>query len=483
MVTISLYKKYKEYRRYLRDNATELSIFLKQFEVHLDLEENIYEQCTIKELKVLNFLLSCNLSDEDIESVLVWSNKDRGIFHDNDSKKIFQTLSGYLTGSFKSETKEEEVNSPRVVVVKILKKLKIDTEEGDTYPDNIGIDYCPKTSEDEDGNLHSQEDLNSSKNKRVKDYKSLHEKFSKQGPDIIETDSPGEKKIVPRVKCDQCGRLVPRGRIKVHIRRVHTDTRVPCPLCGKMVTQQHITGHVKTHRTENSEVFTCQVCDFSTHHKKYLRGHFRRNHRQKEFGCEICGMLFDAGAPLNRHVMNSHGDSVTCPSCPFQTRNADVLQTHINSHHSAAVVFSCIFCTFETGNSQELQSHLGFHHPEMEISALDVGSSARNTVRASKSKKETTDRPKIVYKCEYHDCKYTVGDRGSLKKHVEKKHLKILYNCEFCDHVTGLKASLKTHKLRKHPTQFKMYSCHLCSFKTQSKDLLQKHVSGLKHNF
>ena len=90
MVTISLYKKYKEYRRCLRYNATELSIFLKQFEVHLDLEEIIYEQCTIKELKVLNFLLSCNLSDEDIESVLVWSNKDRGIFHD--SKKIFQTL-------------------------------------------------------------------------------------------------------------------------------------------------------------------------------------------------------------------------------------------------------------------------------------------------------------------------------------------------------------------------------------------------------
>lgn len=474
MLTISLYKQYQEYRRCIRDSAKELSIFLTHFERHiLDLEEIIYDQCTIKELKILNFLLSCNLSDEDIESVLVWSNEFTGIFHGSDSKKIFQTLSGYLTGSFKIKTKEEEGNSAKVVVVKILKKGKVDTGEGDIDQDNFGLDYSPKTSEDEDGNVQPKEDLNRSKNKKVKD------------------DNPGEKqkivkvksKIVRRVKCDQCGRLVPRGRIKVHIRRVHTNTRVPCPLCGKMVTQQHMSGHVRTHRTENSEVFTCRECEFSTHLKKYLLGHISRNHRQKEFGCEICGMLFDAGATLNRHVMNSHGDKVTCPSCPFQTRNADVLQTHIISHHSTAVVFSCVFCTFETGSSRELQSHLGFNHPGKELSALDFRSSARNTLIASKSKKETTERQKIVYKCEHYDCDYTVGDKGSLKKHVEKKHLKILYNCEFCDHVTGLKASLKTHKLRKHPTQFKMYSCHLCNFKTQSKDLIQKHMSGLKHNF
>ena len=468
MLTISLYKQYQEYRRCPRDSTTELSIF--------------HEQCTIKELKILNFILSCNLSDEDIERVLVRSNECTGIFPGSGSKKIFETLSGYLTGSFKIETKKEEVYSARVVVVKILKKGKIG--EGDTDPD-IGIDYCSKTSEDEDGNVQSQEELNRSK------IKSLHEKFYKQGPVINETDNPSEKKkivkvkgkIVRRVKCDQCGRLVPRGRIKVHIRRVHTDTRVPCPLCGKMVNQHIMTQHVRTHRTVNSEVFQCEECDFSSHHKKYLLGHISRNHRKKEFGCEICGKLFDAGATLNRHVMNSHGDKVTCPSCPFQTRNADVLQTHINSHHSAAVVFSCVFCTFETGNSRELQFHLSSHHPENKISALDVRSCARNTVRASKSKKETTERPKIFYKCEYHNCEYTVGDKGSLKKHVEKKHLKILYDCEFCDHVTGLKASLKTHKLRKHHAQFKMYSCHLCNFKTQSKDLLQKHVSGLKHNF
>ena len=74
MLTLSLYKQYQEYRKCLRDSATELSTFLERFEKHiLELEEIIYEHCTIPELKILNFLLSCNLSDEDIEKVLVWS--------------------------------------------------------------------------------------------------------------------------------------------------------------------------------------------------------------------------------------------------------------------------------------------------------------------------------------------------------------------------------------------------------------------------
>ena len=125
---------------------------------------------------------------------------------------------------------------------------------------------------------------------------------------------------------------------------------------------------------------------------------------------------------------------------------------------------------------------MGSQHGDKDTSALDVYGTSRNIVKASKPKKTKTEKSTTVYSCEYEGCDYTVRDKGSLKRHVEKKHLNILYNCEFCDHVTGLKASLKTHKLRKHSDQFKIYSCHLCSFKTQNKDLLQKHMSGPKHN-
>ena len=476
MLTLSLYKQYQEYRKCLRDSATELSTFLEQFEKHiLKLEEIIYEHCTIPELKILNFLLSCNLSDEDIEKVLVWSEGCTEIClenaNGNDSKKIFQTLSRYLTGRYEIVNKEEEV---KAVVIKILKTREINSREGDYFTD-FGNDFCPQTSEDEDGINLPQEDK-----------KSLHEKFDNMGLGMNETNNPGERKVekrkpkIIRVKCDLCEKMVPRGRLKVHIRRVHTDTRVPCPLCGKMVSKQHVSGHVRRHKTETSEVFTCQECDFSTHIKEYLTGHISRNHRQKKFGCEICGKLFESWGNLNRHKLNSHGDKVNCPSCSFQTSNADVMQTHINNHHSSAVVFSCVFCNFETGDSKELQSHLGSFHPDKDTSASNVRGNAR---KRSKPNKEATERPSTVYKCEYQGCDYTVRNKGSLRRHVEKEHLKILYNCEFCDHVTNLKSSLKTHKLRKHPTQFKMYSCHLCNFKTQSKDLLQKHVTGLKHNF
>ena len=103
MLTLSLYKKYQEYRRCLRDSATELAHFLHQYENNiLKLEEIIYEQSTVIELKMLNFLLSCNLPDEDIGRVLDSCTGCTGIFPEdgNNSKKIIQTLSSILNETF-----------------------------------------------------------------------------------------------------------------------------------------------------------------------------------------------------------------------------------------------------------------------------------------------------------------------------------------------------------------------------------------------
>ena len=89
--------------------AVELSDFLEQFKGHIfALEEIIYEKCTEIELKILNFLLACNLSDEDVERVLVWS---EGIFPESDSKKVYKTLSNFLTENFKSINKVDKVES------------------------------------------------------------------------------------------------------------------------------------------------------------------------------------------------------------------------------------------------------------------------------------------------------------------------------------------------------------------------------------
>ena len=412
---------------------------------------------------MLNLLLSCNLPDEEIERVLDLSKECTRIFSDNNIKKIIQTLSSFLTNTFKIDDKEEDLSMKRqVVVVKILKAKKEEPEGEYTFANN---DCYPQSSEDESGNnlLNLEDIVSQDKN----DTKNPRE-------EIIEKKVV---KIAPKVKCDLCEKMVARRRLKVHIRRVHTDTRAPCPLCGKMIRKHAIGEHVKKH----TEVLKCQDCDFSTNVKGSLLGHISRNHQQRKFECEICGKLFGTGNDLNCHRLNLHGDKKSCPSCPFQTSNVDVLQRHIISHHSSSVLFSCVFCSFETGESHELQSHLGSQHPDKDTSAVNV-IGARNIVKASKPKKAQTGKSTTVYRCEYQDCDYTVRDKGSLYRHVEKKHLNILYNCDFCDHVTGLKASLKTHKLRKHPDQFKIYSCHLCSFKSQSKDLIQKHMSGPKHS-
>ena len=638
MLTLSLFKQYQEYRSCLRDSAVELSDFLEQFKGHIfALEEIIYEKCTEIELKILNFLLACNLSDEDVGRVIVWS---EGIFPESDSKKVYKTLSNFLTENFKSINKVDKVESQeRVVVINFLTPKKrpefqdrISIKSSEGIPGEFQYDKFvesevsasedfdhlePHTSENEIEDQQSLEDPSPSVSKsrqerNIEDFKSqfsipvveeeiihkedlprlpvpyealcrsenynllrnyankvknfflprqgwacvdfcvwnysadveffhpiakallLKKKISgshirledhlpwislkgcrfQSGPkqqaghkrslgfrsilklfvqvaaiycgyNLNEIVGPAEnetevsvkekimkKKIAYRVKCGLCDLLVPRGRIKVHIRRKHSNTRVPCNVCGKMVTEHLISQHLKIHKTECSEMFECQECDFTTHYEKYLLGHVKRNHQQKKFSCEVCGKLFGSGATLNTHMLNVHGDKLNCASCPYQTSNRGALQTHVMSHHSASVIYSCVYCSFETGDNGELHSHVGTLHPDKHASVLNFPN------MKGKERKDNSQKPKLVYKCEYSDCDYRVLDKGSLRIHVEKKHLKIRHHCEFCDHVTGEKDSLKRHKLRKHPDHFKMYSCHLCSYKTQSKDLLQKHSTG-----
>ena len=88
----------------------------------------------------------------------------------------------------------------------------------------------------------------------------------------------------------------------------------------------------------------------------------------------------------------------------------------------------------------------------------------------------------ITFNCD--QCDFSAKQKGQLTKHVERVHLGIKHPCKFCEDEFSNQSSLRIHMMSKHPDQYQIFSCHLCNYRTESKDRLQRHLTGKygKHN-
>lgn len=81
-----------------------------------------------------------------------------------------------------------------------------------------------------------------------------------------------------------------------------------------------------------------------------------------------------------------------------------------------------------------------------------------------------------MIKCDM--CDFSSVFASKVKNHKEQKHLGIKYPCKHCDFQSTSKIGLKQHMMRKHPDLHVEYSCHLCTWKTDNKDLMQRHLTN-----
>ena len=300
-----------------------------------------------------------------------------------------------------------------------------------------------------------------------------------------------------RVNCHICGKTYPRYTLSSHIKRVHGNPRLkelsPCPKCGKILANDTLRHHHMCEKDPN-KLYSCDFCDFTTYYKGTLRGHWERIHNPDTVSCEICGNQYRSAESLKQHIKQVHdsGD-LKCHLCDFKAKRKEYLDSHIRSFHEAAKSFLCSMCSFETDNQQDLLNHMQLTHgqpdPSPKKEAPETLIKCDSCDRQFNSRKSWRVHNKSVhlgirYQCEYENCTFSSTQRGQVKRHVELKHFDIRLKCDHCEKSFCGDSTLRDHKARKHPDKLKFYSCHLCSYRTEHKKLLQRHLTGKygKHN-
>ena len=77
---------------------------------------------------------------------------------------------------------------------------------------------------------------------------------------------------------------------------------------------------------------------------------------------------------------------------------------------------------------------------------------------------------------DYELCEFKAPQRSGIKTHTESKHINIKHYCEFCDFEGSSKSSLRRHRFKLHSEQVNIFACDKCSFRTQFKSLMNKHL-------
>lgn len=492
-IDISKFQEYKTFRQFIRKPEDNFITFIAEYELLVaKIEENICE----KSWKTLELLLACNLDNDDVEN-------------------IFENLKNE-----KSAITYTAVKTSILDIASELDQLEENTETHDNHDfedDTANVSDLDLTNNKTEKEAIIKEEIDSS----VKEIDTLEQndpcliKFSKSDQDSFKTKknyvlkrSKAEREEIRREKkrisnrrwaererlkgkprkkhkCDECGALV--VLLSHHMKQVHTP-KVPCDICGKMIGYSNMSAHLLVHK---SPEIKCDQCDYLTVSMERLKGHIERSHGPKNFACELCGRQFGNSLCLSMHVKKVHNSSLKCSYCKFETSNKDSLEKHMMFKHEKSANFVCVVCNFETRDKEMLENHMRDYHGGVGLESneklpkrrydcdlCDYKGTGKNALRLHKNSKHFG----IRFNCD--KCEFTTTQKGLLKAHTERVHLGIKHSCKYCSQELANKTSLRMHMMKKHPDDYQIFSCHLCSYRTECKDRLQRHLTGKfgKHN-
>ena len=528
----SLYQQYCEYKYYSRKPQGNFKSFIEQYEqLRREVDENIFSRCSRLQIQIIDLLAVSNLAPDDVEDILESLKGLTALENYYEYVKVsIEDISDALDGLEEGKLNAEESQDSKLNLGEIKEnnlkdfqdsKLEvaaannpvdnsIKDKQNQEVAENVVNESLNKCADEFKQKVETEVDAKKSQNDHLPNkyevaipipaiQKCVKKKRQKGKGD----PSRGSKYKIRRLKdgkyvyyCNLCDKDFSDdcNALRMH-KENHNDTKKPCPICGKMFSVRHhnLWRHIRDHKHRDSgEYIRCNqllddktVCDYKTKIKSCLRQHFNKIHAPKEFSCDICGKQFQTQHRLEIHIKSYHSTKLTCPYCPFSTHK-EGLDKHILRRHNRSASSICTFCSFETSDDKILQEHMVSEHPkrndlpkklrkkkEYNCGQCDFKGNLKQSLRAHKM----SVHEGIRYNCDYDGCQFTATQSVKLREHVKVRHLGVRRSCDFCEFQTALRGTLTNHKLAKHP-EFKIYSCHLCNYRTEHKDLLQRHLTG-----
>ena len=132
-----------------------------------------------------------------------------------------------------------------------------------------------------------------------------------------------------------------------------------CKYCGSSFSRRRdLTLHERRHTGEKP--YACDKCDFRCNTAGSLRMHTVRRHEDptlyRTHVCEICGKSFHAAYILKEHIL-THSDikRYTCDICGRQLRNDSCYRRHMMNIHGQKI--SCDHCNKDFSSPVGVKIH------------------------------------------------------------------------------------------------------------------------------
>ena len=227
--------------------------------------------------------------------------------------------------------------------------------------------------------------------------------------------------------------------------------------------------------------YKCELCDFSAFRKSSILRHFKSVHDGKKYDCDECGksVRYLKQHKNRRHSKNQksvhEGKKYDCDECGKSVR---YLKDHKNRRHSENTkTLNCKICDKSFHYKQNLKVHIKRNHDKKIFNCDQCNFSASLN---SFLKQHLLIHGDPTIKCE--DCEYKTTRKSCLNRHRKIQHNQEIFSCSKCSYVCKTGTALSDHNRKKHDETFQRLKCDQCTYSTDRKDSLQKHIEGLHDN-
>ena len=169
--------------------------------------------------------------------------------------------------------------------------------------------------------------------KNLRQHEQKHEMIEKNLEKNLDNIYKEEREL-----CKKCGKNVIRTDLIRHMRQVHGPPRA-CPWCG--VITKNLRRHLRRKQCDlpedqrtKKETTPCHICSKMIPKIK-IKSHVRLIHGDKKFECDQCDYKTYSKPNLSYHTRRVHEQKPLKERCPECNKECTSLEWHIQTYHTS----------------------------------------------------------------------------------------------------------------------------------------------------
>lgn len=327
--------------------------------------------------------------------------------------------------------------------------------------------YVPKNRrKTEEKNVSTEDEDNEDESNQSKDDSSPNNSIDSS--DTVTANSASAKKrrniLRKRFECAACGlKATHKTDLVNHIKEKHPNAHIESLDNGDGSKVHLIVTVSKKSSVSRRMVITCPDCSKVFHDTWKYKVHKRSHTGVKPFGCSICSFFATSKMTIRDHIHRKHKD-IQNPKILLRTVCIDGTVDHVELSMPQRE-FKCDFCQEVFQDNYHLKQHKKRTHQEaLPFSCIECGHrewARANIIIHCLQKHSDKELEGLILR---KDKPFTVGPHK-------------LPKCQQCDKVFPYQSQLYLHQ--KQHTGERSFFCDICSYRTNIKAALEKHI--LKH--